>query len=338
MAEHILIVGVNWLGDSVMSMPAIQRLKQTIPNGRVTLLVRPELAPLWRLHPATDRVWPTPRGLRYLPAIVRRVRAERFDRAVIFPNSFRSALVPFCAQVPMRVGARGHMRSWMLTHIAPPPPLSLRHQAWEYVFLLHPTDLSLPLPHPELRLTAEDIEQQRTRWVPDRRHPVVALFPGAARGPAKQWPAERFTKVGRQLATEIHARILVFGTASEAPLCAAIVEKIGSYACSLAGRVALQDLPAAVKIADVAISNDNGGMHVAAAVGVPVVAIFGLTDPERTGPLGAGHRVVTLPHVPRARDIERHSAAARACLRAIPHEEVYAAARDILERSVSSRP
>ncbi|MDI6775389.1 MAG: lipopolysaccharide heptosyltransferase II [Verrucomicrobiota bacterium] len=332
MAENILIVGTNWLGDSIMSMPAIQMLKRQAPEIRLALLARPDLAPLWRLHQSVDSVLACPPGARDTLTAAWRIRNARFDRAVVFPNSFRSALIPFLAGVPVRIGAPGHWRSWLLTRTVPAQPSEgQRHQAWEYVAILGLSGASDSLPAPQIAVGESDARRAAELVNGERDAQRIGLLPGAARGPSKQWPAEHFIGAGRWLAAETGRRILVFGTRQEARLCERIAAEIGRSAISLAGDLSLEGLAAALKLCRIVIGNDSGGIHLAAAVGVKVVAIFGLTDPDRTGPLGAGHRIVTAGGVTHCRDISRDSAQARERLRGIAPERVCRAARELLD-------
>jgi len=147
-----------------------------------------------------------------------------------------------------------------------------------------------------------------------------------ARGPAKQWPAASFSATGRRLAHAAGARIVVLGTAGETALCRAVAADIGPAAISLAGRTTLPELAAVLGRAACAICNDSGGMHLAAVMGTPVVAIYGLTNPAKTGPLGRGHRILTAPAGVRTRDVARDSAQARAALAAVSADAVADAA------------
>jgi heptosyltransferase-2 len=332
--RRVLICGVNWLGDSVMAMPALNALRSAYPAAHWLMLAQSALAPLWRLDPGFADLLVLERGAGGTWRAVQAVRGAAPELALILPHSFRSALIPFAARVPLRIGLPGHGRDWMLTHcVAPPADARDRHQACEYwnLFGLPATD-SLPEP-PFLRLPPAALEQTVVRWpilASAKERPLIALFPGAARGPAKRWPLEHFIALGRRLAAERQARILALGSAAETGLCAQVAAAIGAGAVSLAGQTALPDLAAVLAHCALAVANDSGGMHLAVAVGVPVVGIFGLTDPAKTGPLGAKARVVCAADRGLARDIPRKSAAAAAALRSIPPETVYRAALALL--------
>ncbi|MBI3987927.1 MAG: lipopolysaccharide heptosyltransferase II [Lentisphaerae bacterium] len=320
----VLVMGANWLGDAIMAMPALQAYRRLFPTARLVLLAKNRLAALWAMQPALSGVLSLPLEGAGLVRAVRRVKALRFQKAAVFPRSFRSALVPFLARVPERVGLPGHARDWMLTRVVEPEEApDRRHQAHEY---FHVLDLPVALLEPpRLAIPPETVDRVRSRWAPAGGR-VIGVIPGAARGPAKRWPAEYFAKAGRQLRDAEGCRVLVFGTAGERALCLRVTEAIGSGALNLAGETTLPELAAALSLCAVVIANDSGGTHLAAAVGAPVVAVFGVTDPEKTRPLGEPV-VIRQNSMARNRDVRRASALAEEALRRIAPEQVVAAAR-----------
>lgn len=330
MSENILVCGVNWLGDAVMSMPAIQAYKRRNPHAHLALVVKENLAPLWQMHGAVDEVIPLGPGAAATLSMGRRLKSCRFDQCYVFPNSFRSALIPYMARVPVRVGVGGHGRAWMLTRVLRTQSATgHEHQVWEYLALVGAADTAV-YPAPRLLPPDRRVAETRARLGIDAAQTWVALIPGAARGPAKQWPPARFAEVGRETATRHGCRIVVLGTAAEGVLCAQVANAIGEKAVNAAGRTSLPELAAVLGTCALAVTNDSGGMHLAAAVGTRVVAVFGITDPGKTGPLGEGHRIVTAESVSRSRDIAPDSPAARQALRSIPATAVAEAVDGIL--------
>ncbi len=323
---RVLVVGVNWLGDSVMAMPALQRWRGRHPAAELVLLVKPALRPLWALHAAPDAVWVCPPGPGGLWRAVRDARAAGFDAAYILPHSFRSALVPFLARVPRRIGPPGHGRDWMLTERrALPRDPARRHQAFESLAVLGEDG---PLEPPRLRL-APGLQARAEALLGGPGPCRVALLPGAARGPAKRWPADRFAEVGRQLIARLKCHMVVLGSEPERPLADSVARAIGPEARSLAGRTSLPELAAVLARCVLAVANDSGGMHLAAAAGTPVAAVFGLTDPSRTGPLGAAVRVLQAGG-PGRREVPRDSEEARARLLRVTPDDVVAASLELL--------
>lgn len=314
---NILIVGVNWLGDGCMTMPALQVFRKRHPQARITMLVKPPLVPLWQLHPAVDAILTLNPGNVGLWQCISAVRAGKFDSAYIFPNSWRSALVPFLAGVPARIGTDGHGRGMLLTHrIRLSVRASREHQQWEYVDILQLADVAA-LPAPALKRQPDD----NVLKAADGKA-TIGLVPGAARGTAKQWPETHFIAAAQKIRQHQPCRFAVFGTAAETTICERITAALKPDAESLAGRTTLAQLAAALAACDTVICNDSGGMHLAATTGTPVVAIYGLTDPTKTGPLGHGHQCIRDEQEKGARRIARHDPRASAALRRIAPERV----------------
>ncbi|MFC1462940.1 lipopolysaccharide heptosyltransferase II [Verrucomicrobiota bacterium] len=336
MKDSILICGLNWFGDSVMSMPAIQAYRRKQGDRRITMLVKPPLAELWRMHAAVDDIIPMEEGVRGVLTAGRRIKNCSFPRVFVFPNSIRAALPPFLGRVPVRRGACGKRRSWLLTDIvAPELARGHAHQAWEYADILGLSAEDCVDPAgdglwPEIAVPGGAAERaaEMLGTSPDER--LVALVPGAARGPSKRWPAEHFTAVGRRLADPAGTRVVLLGTEDEAELCAGIAEGVGSAAVDLAGKTSIPIMAAVLERCKAVLTNDSGGMHLATAVGRPVVAVFGLTDPSKTGPLGQGHKIITREGAQGARDVARDSEEAKECLTSITPDEVYHALAEVL--------
>ena len=330
--NRILICGVNWIGDSVMSMPALHAFRKANPTAHITMLVKPALVPLWKLDAVFDGILQLQPGVAGTWKTAAAVRRLRFHKAYILPHSFRSAVIPWLAGVPVRIGMPGHCRDFMLTEIVWPRERPGRsHQAYEYLDLLTPPAAEAELDPPHLELPAEAVEAARKRIAP-AAEPRVALIPGAARGPAKQWPREHFIELGRMLSEKQKCGVVVFGISREAALCEEVARGIGPSALNLAGHTGLAEWIATLKACDLVVANDSGGMHLAAAVGTPVVALYGITDPSKTGPLGKICRVLQNSDL-RTRDIPRDSPEARASLASIYPEQAYNAAIECLAES-----
>lgn len=321
--ERILIVSTNWIGDAIMSMPALQLFRTARPAAEITVLTKPGLKALWQMHPAADRI----ETLDETRPTIAKLRQKRFDCAYIFPNSFRSAFIPFMAGVPRRIGSHGHWRRMLLTETVHLPG---GHQQFEYLKILG-VQGEPPAPHlnvPEESFNSLNARLAAAGFRPACR-PVVTLLPGAARGPSKRWPAAYFTALAKRLREEQSAQILLGGGQGDAAVCAEIAASAGPDVISLAGQTTIQEWAAMLKLSYCVVSNDSGGMHLATAVGTPVVAIFGMTDPKKTGPLGTS--VVLQKSAVQSRDIARDSESARLALEAVTPDEVYAAASGLLK-------
>ena len=328
--RNILIFGVNWLGDACMSMPALQRFREQNPATHITMLTRPSLTPLWEMHPCVDATIPMHPTLREMRTAAKELRNRDIDKAYVFPNSWRSALVPYFAKIPVRLGQYGHHRGILLTHTTPLSPKNReRHQQWEYVDILQLQDIET-LPGPTLKVPASVAEHIQKSMPAQPNSPWIGLLPGAARGPSKQWPVEHYIEATKQIRDNTTCRFALMGTPAEAELCNTIAEAIGPTAISLAGKTTLPELIAALGQCSTVLCNDSGGMHLAASVGTPVVAVYGITDPAKTGPLGSGHTLICAAGVTASRDVPRDSIPAREALASIVPERVVEAVLNTL--------
>ena len=327
-----LLCGVNWIGDAIMSMPAVQAFRERHRDAPIAMLVKPAVAPLWRMHTAVDRLLvlgPGAVGVWKASAEARRLGCER---AYVLPRSFRSALVPYLARIPARIGMPGHHRDVLLTHVVTPGGGAGRqHQGFEYTDLLTPAPAIDALEPPMLTVKAGAREAARRLLAEPGDRGRIGLCPGAARGPSKQWPAQHFVELGKRLVANGSGSVAVVGSAAEAPLCETVAEGIGAGAINLAGRMTFDIWAAVLEACRVVVANDSGGMHLAAALRTPVVALYGVTDPDKTGPLGPAR---ILQHSStRARDVPRDSSEARFWLASIQPEEVYEAVQGLLDES-----
>lgn len=319
-SRKVLVCGVNWLGDSIMTMPALRLFMAKHPSDRLTMLVKPGMESLWGLFPGLDQVRRFGYGLSGLWQTSGQLRNERWDAAYVLPRAARSALIPFCAGIPERIGREAHECRFLLTRAIKMPLDPRHHQALEYANIFGVSEGGC-LPHlPPLEIPPQILNEAAELL--GGPGPWIGLVPGAARGPSKRWPDFHFAAAGRRLAAESGVRCLVFGSQEEIALCRAVSEGIGSAALNLAGQTTLPQLAALMGLCRVVVTNDCGGMHLAAAMGTPVVAVFGLTDPSRTGPLGNGHRLVCAEGVRRSRDIGRYSRRARRVMESISPERV----------------
>lgn len=319
----VLIVSTNWIGDAVMGMPALQLFRAENPDAKITILTKPGLQALWQMHPAVDSVQvmgkplPTARTLRF----------SQYARAYVFPNSFRSAFVPWLAGIPRRIGLSGHWRRLMLTEAVSSPE---GHQQLEYRDIL---GLNGELPAPRIDVpkdAATAVEKKLKELFPmESNMPLITLLPGAARGPSKRWPAEQFVQLAKKLRDSMNALVVLGGGPDDAPACAGMADQAGAGVVNVAGKTSIPEWAALLQMSACVVSNDSGGMHLATAVGTPVVGIYGLTDPAKTGPLGKS--TVLQKSTVRSRDIARSSEEAAQALAAITPDEAFAAVCELLE-------
>ena len=293
---EILIVGPSWLGDAVMMGSLVQRLKARTPAPRVTVLVPPALADLARRLPGADAVIDNPfaHGALRLGERWRLGRSlrRRFDAAIVLPHSFKSALVPAFAGVPQRIGFVGEARQLLLTDARRLDEAALPRMVDRFCLLVEPPGATAPAQVPLPRLEPADIAAAKARLGLGAGSPAVALCVGAEYGPAKRWPARHFAALARRLAAEgLEAWLL--GSPGDAPIGAEIETLAPGVAVNLVGRTSLGDAIDLVAGAAGVVSNDSGLMHVAAALGRPLVALYGSSSPDFTPPLSPAATILS---------------------------------------------
>lgn len=344
--EDILVCGPNWLGDSIMAMPSVQAFKTRYPRSSITLLVKESLAPLWRMNPDVAAIIPLKKNLRGVLEASRVVKAGCFDEAFVLSHSFRSAVIPFLQRIPLRFGLAGYGRGPLLTHpVNRNGECKTKHMLFEYMDvmgLMVEDRVQMPqlaLPHEALssawqRLYSSDWIYRDRRSTEKEVLPLVGLVPGAARGPSKQWPASHFVTLGQRLVRGGNHRVMVLGGPEEKELGERITGEIGPEALNVAGGTTIEEFAALLSMCNAVVANDSGGTHLAAAVGVPVAAIYGITDPAVTGPIGEGHRIIQNGVDHKDRRIEKVSHEAEEVLESIRPERVLEAVME-LTRQVS---
>lgn len=307
--ERILVRVPNWVGDAVLCLPALDKLREKFPAAELTVLARPGVADLFRRRAGVGRVLlfehrGRHRGLGGLWRLVGELRREQFEQAVLFQNAFQAALLTWLAGIPRRVGYARDARGPLLTHPIPVPrPGEVPpHETYYYLELLHRAGWLATLPVVE-RIPLEPepaaVERMRGRLRelglgepnPAARLRVV-LAPGAAYGSAKCWLPERYAALADRLVETYNAAVLLCGTWAETSLGEAITARMQAKPISLLGATTLEEFLALLPAMDLFIGNDSGAMHLAAGVGLPQVVIFGPTDEAGTGPLNPRARLV----------------------------------------------
>jgi heptosyltransferase-2 len=309
----ILVRGTNWLGDAVMTTPALLRLREKFTDAHIVLLIPEKLRDLWHHHPAVDET------ISFAPdenvfAVAKKLRAGEFDLALVLPNSPRSALEVFLAGIPKRIGHKRPWRNFFLTQAVPSRAETLKmrkrsaaeirqlisqnpesriqnpeipksaHQIFEYLNLAAALGANPdPLP-PQLFVAPEEIESAKKKFGLEKAGgPVFGLNPGAEYGPAKRWPVEKFIATAQEIQRRTDCLWILFGGKGDLKLTAQTAAVIRESRMT-SGKTSLRELMAALKLCRVLLTNDTGPMHVAAALGTPVVVPFGSTSPELTGP------------------------------------------------------
>lgn len=336
---NILIRATNWLGDVVMSLPALRAVRREFPEARITVLARPWVAGVLRREPACDELIAAPKTWVGRLRLARTLRARRFDAAILLPNSFESALVVWMAGIPERIGYNRDGRGALLTKAVPrPAPGEIpRHESFYYLELLRRAGILKGLP--ECAPITLDGAAEARRIGRERfqamgfPEPVIGVSPGAENSRAKQWPPARFAEAATALAKKLDAGVALFGSPKESALARSVAEQIRRNGCrvlNLAGETRLEEFIEMAAACRVFLTNDSGAMHVASAAGVPTVAVFGPTDWVATAPAGPVTAIVREP-VECSPCMLRDCPIGHRCMLAVSPERVAEAALELVK-------
>jgi len=347
----ILIRGVNWIGDAVITTPSIRAVRRAFPDAHISLLVRPWVADIFKDNPDINEIILYSEGFKGITGkfkLARILRQKRFDTAILFQNAFDAALIAWLAKIPERIGYSRDFRRFLLTKAIPVTgDILSQHQIYYYLNLLNSIGIDTKETQPCIYLT--DDERQKARdflnsklLTPDSKL-LVGINPGATYGSAKRWPAEKFAGLINRIVNELDGKVIIFGSKTET----GIVDEIARFAgatqrpapagiLNMAGKTNLRELASLIAECDAFITNDSGPMHMASALLVPVVAIFGSTNKTSTGPFGEGHKIIT-KNLPCSPCMKRECPEGHLkCMAEISADDVFAALKEVLpgERAV----
>jgi heptosyltransferase-2 len=307
--RKILVRGTNWVGDAVMSVPALKEIRRLFPAAHITLLVRPWVKDVYSAADFVNEVEEYDKqgvhsGWAGFTRIVSEVRGQGFDLAILLQNAIEAALIAWRAGIPRRMGYSSDARRMLLTHPCKiDPAVKEVHQVYYYLGILSAAGLLPPRVwedrryHPSIKIGVREADRLeakrilRSHGIQDAQ-PVIGLNPGAYYGPAKRWLSDRYARVADSLAEKHSARIVIFGSPEELRIAEGIARGMKHHAVILTGRTTLARLMGLINACKLIVTNDSGPMHIAAALNVPQVAIFGSTSTAATGPLSARAKVV----------------------------------------------
>ncbi|WP_020410672.1 lipopolysaccharide heptosyltransferase II [Hahella ganghwensis] len=301
--SNILIVGPSWVGDMVMAQSLFKVLRRQHPTAQIDVLAPAWSRPILQAMPEVRQPIDMPVGhgkimLSARRALAKQLRENQYDWAIVLPNSLKSALVPWLAKIPRRTGWRGEMRYGLLNDIRKLDKQALPLMVERFVALAYPdgqADL-LNIPHPSLEVPQESLSEARSKFSLSSHAYVLGLCPGAEFGAAKQWPSEHYAEVARGCLKK-GGEVWLFGSANDKATCQQIVNAISSedgVVRDFSGQTSLQEAVALLSLTSQVVSNDSGLMHVAAALGRPLVAVYGSTSPGFTPPLTQHAELVRL--------------------------------------------
>jgi len=302
--RRLLIRSTNWIGDAVMTTPAVRAIRRHFPGASISLLAKPWVAPVFAHSPHVDEIIVYEANGRHRGAmgpirLARDLRSRDFDAAILLQNAIEAALIAFLAGIPMRIGFDTDARRLLLTHpVRCTRAVKAIHQTGYYLKILE--GVGIPPRGRTLELSLGNANRKRAEEILAKRgilpgSRIVGLNPSATYGPAKQWFPERYAALGDRLSRTLDASIVIFGGPADSNLGRHITEMMQTPAADLSGRTSLGEAMALIERCDAFVTNDSGLMHVAAAVNTPLVAIFGSTNSTTTSPYSPTSRIVRVP-------------------------------------------
>ncbi len=298
--KNLLVRGVNWIGDAVMTMPALRALRKELPDTKISLLVKPWVAPLFEKNPFIDDIilyedkYNGISGKFRLSSVL---KTKSFCSSILFQNAFDAALIAFLSGIPQRIGYNRDWRGFLLTDSIPFNNDDRKmHHIEYYLNILRQAGIDAEFSLPYIYLSLNERISARN-IMKGLKRPVIGINPGASYGSTKRWQPEKFAEVSRKIISDLDGSVVIFGGQSETGIAEEITSKsqisnLKSQILNKAGKTSLRELSALISECDVFLTNDSGPMHIGYAVRTPMVSVFGSTDPELTGPVGIGNTVI----------------------------------------------
>src|SRR5262245_8729526 len=346
--ERILVRGTNWIGDAVMSTPALDRLRSSFPVSHITLLAPERTAELFEDCSYFDEILVYRRREKGVSAFFEAaasIRARRFDLAVLFQNAFEAALLAWMGRIRLRIGFAAQGRAGLLTHkLYRGSECRNRHQIWDYLDIVAECERACSIPNlqppstPKSRisdslpsLTASTKQKHAARVLLGRigfgasQPSLVVLNAGATNSRAKCWPEDRFAELADRLIDSLKAQIVLIGAASERGSAQGVVDRMKQRgAINLAGETTMRELIGLLDASELLISNDTGPAHIAAALGRPTLTIFGPTNEFETAPTGIQSEIIRAEGIECARCMHRDCPIDHRCMTHLSVDSVFA--------------
>ena len=338
--KRILIRGTNWIGDVIMSLPAISAVRETLPDARISVLAKPWVADIYRLSPDVDEVisFQSPGihdGISGKIRLAGEIKKMNFDLALLLQNAIEAAIIACWARIPVRAGYNSDGRGFLLTHsVQRTQGIRTIHQVGYYLEMVKTLgfnggkrNITLSI-NKDLSARAKEIRKQ---YYVKSEGILVGIAPGATYGPAKMWHPERFAAVADRLADEFSADVVLFGSKEDRERADLVKGYAKKPLINMAGETGLDEAISLIAGCDLFISNDSGLMHLAGALDIPLVAIFGSTNPLTTSPLGE-KSVVVHRDVDCSPCLKKSCPTDFRCMDLIGIDGVYNEARELLKR------
>jgi heptosyltransferase II len=307
--ERVVVRGASWVGDAVMTIPALRQLRRILPNAHITLATRSWAEGIFKDADYIDEIlsYSPERSIKNFMQQVSEWRKSRFDLAILLQNAFEPAFISFAARVPFRIGYATDGRRRLLNYpVAVPSWRSQKHEVYYYLNIIselertifgisyvedHPPDCNLVISETRKNVIRKFLNENGTK--PDR--PVIVLCPGSTNSRAKRWPSERFAMLADMLLDRLDSNVILIGAAEELDVTNEVISQMRNRPVVLTGKMKLDETVALLSLADLLITNDTGPAHIGAALNCPTLVIFGPTNPVTTSPFSKVAEVIRKP-------------------------------------------
>jgi heptosyltransferase-2 len=336
--NRIMVRGTNWIGDAILTLPAIASIRATYPRAHIAILAKPWLADVYKIFTAADEVIIYEKkhdNILGVFSLAQRLRERKFDAAILLQNAIEAAIIARAAGIPIRAGYDSDGRGIILTHsVARSKEIKKAHQVDYYLEMVKALGcLSVDKEmHLETRINSHDASSVLSKYTADSQKPVVGIAPGATYGPAKKWFPERFAAVADKIADTLNCQVIILGGKSDADTAANVCKFARTAPINLAGKTNLKEAVYLISQCRLFISNDSGLMHVAGALNIPTIALFGSTNPATTAPVG-NQSFVIRREVSCSPCLKKTCPTDFRCMKLISADDVFRAADNLLKEN-----
>lgn len=335
--NKILIRGTNWIGDAVMTLPAIASVRAAYPKSRISILAKPIVADIYKLFTEVDEIIIYKKQFDNLPGIFRLASVlykKKFDAAILLQNAIEVAIMTFAARIKYRAGYNSDGRGLLLTHsVKRTKEVRKAHQVGYYLEMVKalgcpPVGWETHLQAKINRVTAQNILRE---FIPEAKN-IIGIVPGATYGPAKRWLPDRFAAVADKLSDMFDCQIILLGGKDDWQTAEEVRRQAGAQLINLSGKTTVREAVYLISQCSLFISNDSGLMHIAGALNIPTVAIFGSTNPVTTSPIGE-KIIIVRKEVPCSPCLKETCPTDFRCMNLITVDDVFSAAQNIMKSS-----
>jgi heptosyltransferase-2 len=332
--DKILIRGTNWIGDAILTLPAVNSIRATYPQAYIGMLVKPWVADIYRLFSAVDEViiyenkFDTPLGVFRL---ARMLKGKNYDAAILLQNAIEAAIISLAARISLRAGYDSDARGLLLTHsVHRTEEIKKVHQIDYYLEMVKalgcvPIDREM---HLEAKINPLDAQDILREFIPDTEKKIIGIAPGATYGPAKRWLSDRFAEVADKLNEHLSSQAILLGGKADWKVAQEVQRLAQTKLINLSGKTTLREAIYLISQCHLFISNDSGLMHIAGALNIPTIALFGSTNPATTAPVG-NKSIIVRKEVSCSPCLKETCPTDFRCMKQISVEDVFVAAQNL---------